>query len=946
MTEKGIRDWVRHRASGQIGQVIETTALWNVRLLRLWLPASDTVVRVAADQVESLDIGDSRATGWQMVATAAAARINESLAQENVLVSPLEGLVTPLPHQLYALSRAMSGDRVRYLFADEVGLGKTIEAGLVLRELKIRGLVRRVLVVAPMGLCTQWVQEMQLHFREEFKLVAPGELAAVRQLGGAAADENLWRRHDQVVCPVDGLKPLETRRGWSRDRVARHNRERFEDLVTAGWDLIIIDEAHRLAGSTVEVARFKLGAALAQAAPYLLLLSATPHPGKTDAFRRLMGFLDPDLFVDDSTVTQARVAPYVVRTEKRRAIDADGRPLFLPRRTELKAIGWGARREQRELYEAVTDYVREGYNQALRERRNAVGFLMVLFQRMLTSSTRAIRQALERRLAAIEEEPARDAMLVAEPYLGWDDPTDDEQQGFEVAVGERLAGLRSEAEEVRHLLALARGVERAAPDAKADALVTLVAALEREEGDPDLKVLVFTEFVPTQEMLAEHFGARGVRVVQLNGALDMVQRRAVQQAFREDARVLISTDAGGEGLNLQFAHIIVNYDLPWNPMKVEQRIGRVDRIGQKRAVRAFNFALEDSVEFRVREVLEEKLARILEEFGVDKLSDVLDSAAVDADFDTLFVEAVLRPEEAAARARSFAEGLRKSALAARQGAAILGEGASPDPEAAKKVEGHLLPFWTERLVTNWLCAHREVGAQAERLGGAWSLRWPDGTAVNPATFERDQAERGDAKLVTVEDPRVRPLLDRLPHAAPGQPVPALTLDGISDKVAGTWSLWRVSLQTDERAEHRYLPLFVTDDERVLLPTARVAWDRLIAADMEAARIDAQHTVGSPAEALFHRIRHHAEVHGQRLFEAMVAGHRGRLDRERTKGDLAFGARRRVIDRLGLSTVRGFRLRQLEEERREWEQRLSARAQVLPDLTALLLVRIERAGGLP
>lgn len=937
--------WVRHRATGQIGRVVEATELWGSRVLRLWLPVADTVVRVAADQVEALDVGGGRETGWRMVAAAAAARINEALAQEDVLVSPLEGLVTPLPHQLYALTRAMSGGRVRYLFADEVGLGKTIEAGLVIRELKVRGLVRRVLVVAPMGLCTQWVQELQVHFREEFTLVAPGQLAAVRQFGGAGADENLWRRHDQVVCPVDGLKPLEARRGWSRDRVARYNRERFEDLVTAGWDLVIIDEAHRLAGSTAEVARYKLGEALAQAAPYLLLLSATPHQGKTDAFRRLMSFLDPDLFVDDSTVTQARVAPFVVRTEKRRAIDAEGHPLFVPRRTELRPVGWGARAEQRELYEAVTDYVREGYNQALREKRNAVGFLMVLFQRMLTSSTRAIRLALERRLAALDEQPEQLPLMVAEPMVSWDDGGDDEEQDFEAVVGERLAGLRSEREEVRHLIALARRSEGAAPDAKAEALLELVRALEREEGDPELKVLVFTEFVPTQEMLGEHLGERGYRVVKLNGALDMQQRRVVQQAFRDDARVLISTDAGGEGLNLQFAHIVVNYDLPWNPMKVEQRIGRVDRIGQKRPVRAFNFALEDSVELRVREVLEEKLARILEEFGVDKLSDVLDSTAVDADFDKLYVDAVLSPEEAAARAATFAEGLRTKAREARQGAAILGDGAVPDGAAAKKVEDHQLPFWTERLVSSWLCAHRDEGAQAERFGGGWSLRWPDGFAVNPATFERGRAERGDAELVTVEEPRVRQLLARLPHAAPGQPVPAIELDGISDKVAGTWSLWRVSLQTDEVAEHRYMPLFVTDDGRVLLPTARAAWDRLIAADIEAVKLDVQRISGEPAAELFHRVRHHAEVHGQRLFDAMVAAHRGRLDRERTKGELAFAARRRMIDRLGLSTVRAFRLRQLDDDRQVWEQRLAARERALPDLTALLLVRIEREGTL-
>ena len=140
----------------------------------------------------------------------------------------------------------MSADKVRFLLADEVGLGKTIEAGLIFRELKIRGLVERTLVVAPAGLCLQWVQEMATHFGESFRFVRPGDFEALRQVGGVDEDENLWRLHSQVVCSTDSVKPMEGRRGWTHEQVARYNRERFDDLVTAGWDLVIVDEAHRL----------------------------------------------------------------------------------------------------------------------------------------------------------------------------------------------------------------------------------------------------------------------------------------------------------------------------------------------------------------------------------------------------------------------------------------------------------------------------------------------------------------------------------------------------------------------------------------------------------------------------------------------------------------------------------------------------------------------------
>src|SRR5690606_12729046 len=255
-------------------------------------------------------------------------------------------------------------------------------------------------VVAPKGLVTQWVAEMHTHFGEEFRLLLPSDFPVYRRVTG---EDNLWRSYPQVVCAMDSVKPLDSRRGWTKEQVAEYNRERFENLISAGWDLVIVDEAHRLAGSTDQVARYKLGQGLAEAAPYLLLLSATPHQGKTDAFHRLLTLLDPEAFPDVSSVTRERVPPYVIRADKRRAIDAQGKPLLKPRRSELRPVAWQARPgRQRLLDEAVTEYVRHGYNQALRAKRNYIGFLMILLQRLVVSSTRAIRTALERRLAALE----------------------------------------------------------------------------------------------------------------------------------------------------------------------------------------------------------------------------------------------------------------------------------------------------------------------------------------------------------------------------------------------------------------------------------------------------------------------------------------------------------------------------------------------------------------
>ncbi len=412
-------DWVCVYSGNIIGKVIEKLHLWGATSFRVWIPATDSIVRVSSSQL--FPAQSSALSPHHLQYIAAAARVANALTQD-VLLAPIEAPVIPLPHQIRALSRAMAGDRVRYLLADEVGLGKTIEAGLIMRELKLRGLVKRTLVIAPKGLVTQWIAEMAMHFNEQFhqvlsedyralKRISPIHMSEVRDLRTQHEENpsvlsqssalrrdtaNPFQFFDQIVVSMDSVKPAS---GTSNTVV----RERFEDLISAGLDLVIVDEAHRLGGSTDQVARYKLGQGLAEAAPYLLLLSATPHQGKTDAFHRLISLLDAQAFPDVSSVTKERVQPYVIRTEKRRAIDAQGKPLFKPRHTQLAPVSWEDRhRDQQLLYEeAVTEYVREGYNQAMREKRSYIGFLMILMQRLVVSSTSAIKTALERRLAVL-----------------------------------------------------------------------------------------------------------------------------------------------------------------------------------------------------------------------------------------------------------------------------------------------------------------------------------------------------------------------------------------------------------------------------------------------------------------------------------------------------------------------------------------------------------------
>lgn len=923
-----IGDWLWSEQHNQACRVLDIQQAWGVMSYRVWLPEPDRVLVLPASAVRSL--GEAgRLSGDSICYIAAAARVADALA-EDVLLAPIGAMVTPLPHQLRALARVMAGDNIRFLLADEVGLGKTIEAGLILRELKLRGLVQRALVIAPRGLVTQWVSEMQTHFGEEFRLLVPGEFSAYRRF---SREENLWRVYDQVVCPLDSVKPIDGRRGWSREQVAAYNRERFDDLITAGWDLVIIDEAHRLGGSTDLVARYRLGQGLAEATPYLLLLSATPHQGKTDAFHRLIALLDPAAFPDVGSVTRERVRPYVIRTAKRRAVNAQGEPLFQPRQTQLVTVEWSGRHQhQQQLYEAVSEYVRAGYNQALREKKSYIGFLMILMQRLVTSSTRAIRTTLERRLEALRAPVEQLSLAAAIPDEEWADL--DGQEQLDALLSTQVAALRNERAEVELLLNAARRIEAAGPDAKAEALLDWIYTLQREESDPDLKLLIFTEFVPTQEMLRDFLTERGFNVVCLNGSMDMAERQRVQAAFAREARILISTDAGGEGLNLQFCHVVVNYDIPWNPMRLEQRIGRVDRIGQRHTVRALNFLLAETVEHRVREVIEEKLAVILEEFGVDKTSDVLDSAQAGKIFDDLYVDALLQPGTLDERAERALRQVREHAEAAYATRSLLGADEPVDPGEAHRLIEHPLPHWVERMTVAYLRAH---GGAAEQRGATWMLRWPDGARTPEAVFDiQEAAQLPTALHVTLEDPRVREIAGRLAPFAPGQPIPILALPELPTSVQGIWSLWHVRIDTSAGLRQRTVPLFLHDNDRVFLPTARRIWDELLAHSIE----PRGHLARNEGAVAWTRAQRAAAEQTRPVYEELLRTWNEQRNRNRAKAEYTFDARRRAIERIGLVTVRQHRLAQLDQEIAAWRQQFAADTEVRPELVPLLLIRVE------
>lgn len=533
-------------------QILEKIEMWGYISYKIFNPATGHVYKANEEQLNTEDSSIRYDENYLRYVVQLSKIKNETVGG---FLSSLASGIIPLPHQLHVLNRAMETNNIRYILADEVGLGKTIEAGMIIKELKGRGLVSRVLVVCPTGLVTQWASEMQEKFQEKFHVILPSDYDTIRRL----TDSNdVYGQLDQVISPMDSIKPLEKHAGWTEERVEKYNEERVYSIINSGWDLVIIDEAHRVAGSSGEVARYKLGSLLAQASPYLLLLSATPHNGKTEPFLRLVRLLDEDAFPNAKSIVKEQVAPLLIRTEKREAIDNNGKLLFKNRVTHLISLTWDERNNlQRELYELVSSYVSKTYNKALRNKKKnmCLIFLLIIMQRMVTSSTAAIRQSLERRL---------NVLLNQRTHLGNLTEADltelDIEDGVEEALEASSLDIELEIEELQRIISVAKQAQFQNQDAKVEPLLESIDAILSK--DKTQKIIIFTEFVATQKYLRNLLVNRGFSVTALNGSMDIGERNEAMLEFKNRTSIFISTDAGGEGLNLQFANIIINYDLP------------------------------------------------------------------------------------------------------------------------------------------------------------------------------------------------------------------------------------------------------------------------------------------------------------------------------------------------------------------------------------------------
>lgn len=690
---------VRYRPTGEIGVLVGVSGtLCEVSLPsgRSWVDP-ESLEPVEPDPVQTLDSG---ALGRGLPY---ALRLQALYLQHAYRYDPLSGLsnarVEPALHQVYIAHLVTQKLQPRMILADEVGLGKTIEAGLIIKELRARGLVERVLIIVPASLQLQWQQELRSKFNEEFDIIDGSALKFLGRDGG-----NPWAKRPNVITSLQFAR----------------NQQRMEKLIEAEWDLVVFDEAHyvrrRFEGKKiVTTLAYRLADELKELVNGLLLLTATPmqlhpvelyslielvEPGLYPAFevyderrrelprlndlmRALKGWaaLMPAEREEVRRKHAALLAELTDGTDLDRSLDDDEtrerlmdrlverHPLagVLVRNRKAEVGGFTSRtaksilvelsEEELRLYWDVTDYIRHVYNRAVREKNRVVGFVMVSYQKMLTSSSYAIRQSLKRRAAKLR------AMLAEvkekAPKVGRDaleELRDAEEMSAALGELEQAAVddlLEWELQRIEDLVERLGRIR----DSKAGDLLRLVRGILGDRQDE--KILVFTQFIETQEFLAGVLEQAGYQVAVFNGTMSLEEKEAAVRRFRRSAQIMISTEAGGEGRNFQFCHVMVNYDLPWNPMKVEQRIGRLDRIGQTKPVFIYNLACAGTIEERVLDVLEYRIG--LFEESVGSLDPILGD--VEKDIEQLVMEHL---ETFDRKFEEYAEDLQRRVLKAKE----------------------------------------------------------------------------------------------------------------------------------------------------------------------------------------------------------------------------------------------------------------------------------------
>ncbi|MBK8920122.1 MAG: DUF3883 domain-containing protein [Saprospirales bacterium] len=558
-------------------------------------------------------------------------------------------IVDPLPHQVEAVYKfLLPQPKIRFLLADDTGAGKTIMTGLLLKELIMRGMAERILVITPGGLTVQWQEdEMAVKFNLPFTLVNRARFSS---------DPNVFHTAPRIVTSIDFI---------SREDV-------INVAGNAHWDIIVFDEAHKLSaydyGNKVyRSKRYESAQTLSQQCEHLLLLTATPHRGRTDTFKKLLQLLDEDIFATEE-LASARIKElehdginkFFIRRLKEDMKDWNGKPLYKERFTQT--VSYELTPEEKQLYDAVTKYLTKKKEEALDSRNIHVSLALTVMQRRLVSSIYAIKNTLSKRWVALKgiiEEVNKNPNLWKQRHVldgfdvqnidDFDDLEDGEREALEgimadprkfklFTTAKSLQELQEEAKEVKALFELATELyNKNQEEKKYRELKEMLRTRGVLDGE---KLVIFTEHKDTLDYLKERLENNGYTVATIHGGKSVEERRTAQSEFAKDAKILIATDAAGEGINLQFCRLLINWDIPWNPNRLEQRMGRIHRYGQKQDVLVFNMVARNTREGNVLERLLTKLDIIRQNIGDDRvydvIQDVLENVSLEAIMHSVF----------------------------------------------------------------------------------------------------------------------------------------------------------------------------------------------------------------------------------------------------------------------------------------------------------------------
>lgn len=716
-----------------------------------WLPwESLRFVHGARARFRQVDVGGpDAAERWRLRCLA------HALALWNENTGSLSRFdIDPLPHQIHLVHHILSSGNLNWLIADDVGLGKTIETGLLLAALRQRKQLRRVLLVVPAGLTMQWKEDLSSKFRMgEFSIY--GRDFQIH-------DRRDWKKYDHVIVSLDRAK----------------QDHHLQSLQSADdWDLVIFDEAHRLTrkqyGMNYKTSeRYRLAEELRSRTRNMVLLTATPHQGDSSQFQSLLTLLRPELreHIRNSGVDGSILGQMVFRNRKIAVTDMQGNLIFHGQ--DSRRIPVETSVELQQLQDELDSYLKRGYAAAERgndRQSKAIGFVMSVYRKLAASSVHALLLALTRRLARLTSQQVVAAQFDA------DDWNESEYAEATVGVGSSEEFFAGEIDGLKALIEKCRSVHE--HDAKLQAFIEKVIE-PISKANPDERVLIFTEYRGTQDYLEqaliERYGRDKVHLI--NGSLDLSERMLAISQFKQKGRFLISTEAGGEGINLQDnCHLLVNYDLPWNPMRLAQRIGRLYRYGQKKRVVAFNlqglYSEDDRIIGRMYERLEQvaqDMASVDGASSEDLVADIMGELAGLMDVESILENAARNTSERteAEIEEALREAQRTADLQARMfehavsfDAQALAEDLQMGPEHLKAFVLGMLAIEGAQVISS-----RKAPGRVWRVEGLSGVKLPSIPNAGRFTFERQlPAELGVAAVLDMDSDLVKALIRRARH---------------------------------------------------------------------------------------------------------------------------------------------------------------------------------------